>query len=827
MNKRITSILLCFVMMFSMLATAVPALAAPASTCTFTVEADKSEAHRGDTITFTVYMQQTGKQNTLEFTVVPPEGLTYVANSGIAADNISATLNWTGALEGAGWTESSKYFSGFGSVSFTGTDKIKLMTFQCKVNDDAAYKSYEFDLTDPWADDETYTTKNAVVVPATFSVVAKPIAVTGVTIQQTLSVNIGQSATPTYVVNPAEATNKTVTFSSNNTAVATVNETTGEVTGVKKGTAVITVTTVDGNYTDTCTVTVSCAHTATTPVAAQTSDCKTPGWDAYKTCNACGQILSAQGAELQAIPYLPLSQNHVGGTATCLKKAVCTVCQKEYGNLADHKWGQVWDYKDANGHAHKCTETGCNAHDSVQPHTPNIPAATEQEAKVCTTCQYVIEPQKQHVHSTTRVPAEPASCTQSGNKEYYTCTCGKYFEDATANVEITNKDSVIIPEKGHDYSERIKDAAHLKTQASNCQEYDTYWYDCSRCAANAKDELTMGDKWYTSTDAGDHIMDRNWTQENDKHFHKCTVNGCTHTDTKTACSGGTATCQSKATCSTCNNPYGNVAEHDWSDDWTYREEDGHAKTCDFPGCTAQSPVEPHTPSEWQITDDVHSRYCTACQYNICVREPHKDTNDDGICDVCNRDSNVIVEIPFVKVVEQKGEATPGKQTFTFEIIEFGNSNANGEVDIVANTITTDGKGKFDGVIKLKLTEEELNDEDYLAEGLYIREKVETKEGWTYSDAVWYALFNEQTGVWEFFVVENNVTGNEAKAEMTFTNSYNAKNPVKDTNTNTNSSTKESPKTGDNNVLGLLVAVMFISGCGVATVYVYNRKRRYF
>ena len=82
MNKRITSILLCFVMMFSMLATAVPALAAPASTCTFTVEADKSEAHRGDTITFTVYMQQTGKQNTLEFTVVPPEGLTYVANSG-------------------------------------------------------------------------------------------------------------------------------------------------------------------------------------------------------------------------------------------------------------------------------------------------------------------------------------------------------------------------------------------------------------------------------------------------------------------------------------------------------------------------------------------------------------------------------------------------------------------------------------------------------------------------------------------------------------------------------------------------------------------------
>ena len=44
MNKRITSILLCYGV--RMLATAVPALAESPSTCTFTVEADKSEAHR-------------------------------------------------------------------------------------------------------------------------------------------------------------------------------------------------------------------------------------------------------------------------------------------------------------------------------------------------------------------------------------------------------------------------------------------------------------------------------------------------------------------------------------------------------------------------------------------------------------------------------------------------------------------------------------------------------------------------------------------------------------------------------------------------------------
>ena len=61
MNKRITSLVLVFVMAVSLLVTAVPALAAPeASTFTFTVEADKASARPGDTITFTVYMQQTG-----------------------------------------------------------------------------------------------------------------------------------------------------------------------------------------------------------------------------------------------------------------------------------------------------------------------------------------------------------------------------------------------------------------------------------------------------------------------------------------------------------------------------------------------------------------------------------------------------------------------------------------------------------------------------------------------------------------------------------------------------------------------------------------------
>ena len=52
-----------------------------------------------------------------------------------------------------------------------------------------------------------------------------------------------------------EATNQNITWTSSNETVATV--TNGIVTAISPGTATITVTTEDGNYTDTCTITVT------------------------------------------------------------------------------------------------------------------------------------------------------------------------------------------------------------------------------------------------------------------------------------------------------------------------------------------------------------------------------------------------------------------------------------------------------------------------------------------------------------------------------------------------------------------------------------------
>ena len=87
--------------------------------------------------------------------------------------------------------------------------------------------------------------------------VETPVSVTGVTLNKETT-SIAEEATETLAatVAPANATNKSVTWSSSDDTVATVS-TEGVVTGVAEGTATITVTTVDGSFTDTCAVTVT------------------------------------------------------------------------------------------------------------------------------------------------------------------------------------------------------------------------------------------------------------------------------------------------------------------------------------------------------------------------------------------------------------------------------------------------------------------------------------------------------------------------------------------------------------------------------------------
>lgn len=366
MNKRIASLLLCFVMAFAMLAAAVPAFAA-GGTCTYSIEADKTTAAPGDIINFTIYMQQTGNQNTLEGTLVIPAGLTFVADSGKVTEGVAEKLNWTQALEGVAWTPVPKMIlNGFGAESYTGTEKLSLMTFQCTVDGDAAANDYQVTLIDLVADDENYETKNPTCVPATITVTAAPKPATGISLNKSeLTLTAGNSDTSlTATVTPSDSTD-TVVWSTDKPAVATVDPATGKVTAVAPGEAILTARA--GTQTATCTVKVNCAHSYTL-FSEKASNCTEKGWDAYKTCTVCGKLFDMSDNPISEIPYRELNDDHDFNTSE-------------------------WGYKGADGHAHVCSRNA-EHHDAVQPHTPDHEGgATYDYAVKCSECDYVIEPQ--------------------------------------------------------------------------------------------------------------------------------------------------------------------------------------------------------------------------------------------------------------------------------------------------------------------------------------------------------------------------------------------------------------------------------------------------
>lgn len=94
---------------------------------------------------------------------------------------------------------------------------------------------------------------------------------------------------------------------------------------------------------------------------------------------------------------------------------------------------------------------------------------------------------------------DKATCTT--NAIYYkSCTCGQVSTTET----FEDKDTKL----GHEYTKQIKDAKYLKSQGSNCQEHDVYWYACSRCDVSAKDDENAQDKYYESAEVGNHVYDQ-------------------------------------------------------------------------------------------------------------------------------------------------------------------------------------------------------------------------------------------------------------------------------------------------------------------------------
>lgn len=370
MNKRITTLFLCLVMVAAMLVSAVPVFAEPSAhpPITFTIKADKTTAKPGDTITYQAIIGPVEKLQTTEFKLVIPDELEYTGGS--SPEGLAAKMNATTAE----FTSSTMKFNLGGINDYTSTSDTLLATFTCKVKEGAAtgakpvVKVKEGEEFFFFADsEEKYYTINYNPNAAAVTIAAAPKPATGITLNKSvLTLTAGSSDTSlTATVTPSDSTD-TVAWSTNKSDVATVDSATGKVTAVSAGEAIITAKA--GTKTATCTVTVICAHSDLRPVAEKASNCTEKGWDAYKKCDLCGKLFDMNGNLISEIPYRELNNDHDFNTSE-------------------------WGYKGADGHAHTCSRNA-EHHDAVQAHTPDHEGgATYDYAVKCSVCNYVIEPQ--------------------------------------------------------------------------------------------------------------------------------------------------------------------------------------------------------------------------------------------------------------------------------------------------------------------------------------------------------------------------------------------------------------------------------------------------
>ena len=215
----------------------------------------KVTAHKAGEAVITVKSEDGGKTASCKVTVTAkaPPTPTYAVS--FSVDGTGGTLK----AKADGVTETDK--------SPISVEKDKTVTFTAKPADGYVVDKWTVNGTVITNDATTYSHKvtAAVTVKVSFEVLPPAaVAVTGVTLDKaTVSLVAGTSTTLTATVLPANATNKTVTWSSDKPDVAAVNKD-GKVTGHKAGEAVITVKSEDGGKTASCTVTVSLTEYAIT-----------------------------------------------------------------------------------------------------------------------------------------------------------------------------------------------------------------------------------------------------------------------------------------------------------------------------------------------------------------------------------------------------------------------------------------------------------------------------------------------------------------------------------------------------------------------------------
>ena len=177
-----------------------------------------------------------------------------------------STPHWAGIIA---LVDQSRANNGLGPLGLANpalySSKVRAAYKDITSGSNGLYSCYQgYDMVTGWGSVDVAKLVNILGTYTEDTVVAPNIPVTGVSLNKTSSsIDVGASDNLSAVVAPENATNKDVIWNSSNTSVADVDNT-GNVVGISTGTAVITVTTIDGSKSAICTVTVMAAIGVTT-----------------------------------------------------------------------------------------------------------------------------------------------------------------------------------------------------------------------------------------------------------------------------------------------------------------------------------------------------------------------------------------------------------------------------------------------------------------------------------------------------------------------------------------------------------------------------------
>lgn len=202
-------------------------------------------------------------------------------------------------------------------------------------------------------------------------------------------------------------------------------------------------------------------------------------------------------------------------------------------HTGNHKWGD-WQHDDAQ-HWRSCAVPGCQVKDSLGSHDGTATCTKRATCSICGATYGTTDPNH---HDLTHHDGTAATCTQPGSLEYWQCSdCHKLFADAAAAQPITD---TVIPATHHANARRTAGDPATCTQ-DGCAAY-WYCPDCGSYFADADGKLDESKTYTGPEDFYQEAMghsfthyvyDNNATYDDDGTETAQCDHGCGLTDTRT------------------------------------------------------------------------------------------------------------------------------------------------------------------------------------------------------------------------------------------------------------------------------------------------------